>query len=77
MRKYLLDNEIRTEIHYPVPPTKQVAMQGIIDQEKTPIAELIHETTLSLPISYAHTEQDILQTIDFINKYSEISSQSA
>lgn len=52
LRDYLLKNDIKTEIHYPIAPNKQVAMKGILDQFHTPIAEEIHQTTLSLPISY-------------------------
>jgi dTDP-4-amino-4,6-dideoxygalactose transaminase len=69
LRDYLLKNDIKTEIHYPVAPNKQKAMIGILDTEETPIAEEIHHTTLSLPISYFHSEEDILKVIEVINKF--------
>lgn len=69
LKKYLLDNGIKTEIHYPLAPNKQLAMKGILDQELTPIAEEIHQTTLSLPISFFHTESDIEEVISVINKF--------
>lgn len=69
LRTYLLERGIRTEIHYPVPPVKQKAMEGILDHLKTPIAEEIHATTISLPISYGNTEEEILQVIDVMNKF--------
>jgi dTDP-4-amino-4,6-dideoxygalactose transaminase len=69
LKSYLLKNEIKTEIHYPVAPNKQLAMKGILDGQQTPIAEEIHQTTLSLPISYYHTEQDVHQVIDIMNKF--------
>jgi dTDP-4-amino-4,6-dideoxygalactose transaminase len=69
LREYLLKNGIKTEIHYPVAPNKQIAMKGFLDKFETPIAEEIHQTTLSLPISYFHTEQDILQVIEVLNKF--------
>lgn len=69
LREYLLKHNIKTEIHYPVAPNKQAAMKGILDKFETPIAEEIHQTTLSLPISYFHTEQDILGVIDVLNKF--------
>jgi dTDP-4-amino-4,6-dideoxygalactose transaminase len=53
-----LQRNIRTEIHYPVAPVNQKAMQGIL-QGPTPIAVKIHATTLSLPISWFHTEDDV------------------
>lgn len=69
LKEYLMKNEIRTDIHYPVAPNKQVAMKGILDTIQTPIAEEIHQTTLSLPISYYHTEADILKVVEVMNKF--------
>ncbi len=69
LKEYLLKNEIRTEIHYPLAPNKQKAMIGILDKQPSPIAEEIHQTTLSLPISFYHTEQDILKVIETMNKF--------
>jgi len=58
LREYLLQHQIKTEVHYPIPPHKQKAMQGIFTGEY-PLSDEIHETTLSLPISYYHTQEDI------------------
>lgn len=69
LKDYLLKNEIKTDIHYPVAPNKQKAMIGILDMQSTPVAEEIHQTTLSLPISYYHTEQDILKVVETMNKF--------
>ncbi len=69
LREYLLQNGIKTEIHYPISPNKQKAMIGIIDDQHTPIAEEIHNTTLSLPISFFHTESEINYIIDIMNKF--------
>ena len=69
LKESLLKNEIRTEIHYPLAPNKQKAMIGILDKQPSPIAEEIHQTTLSLPISFYHTEQDILKVIEAMNKF--------
>lgn len=68
LREYLLNNGIKTEIHYPCPPHKQKALQGIVEGDY-PISEEIHSTTLSLPISYFHTEDDILRVCDVINRF--------
>ena len=59
LKKYLEDKGIKTDIHYPLAPNKQIAMKGIIDNYYTPISEEIHSTTLSLPISFYHSESDI------------------
>jgi dTDP-4-amino-4,6-dideoxygalactose transaminase len=69
LREYLLKNEIKTEIHYPIPPHQQRAMQGIISSKSYPISEEIHQTTLSLPISYFHTQEDIYKVIEVMNKF--------
>jgi dTDP-4-amino-4,6-dideoxygalactose transaminase len=69
LREYLLKNQIKTEIHYPVPPHQQKAMKGLLKEQSYPISELIHKTTLSLPISYFHTKNDIIKVIDTINNF--------
>lgn len=69
LKDYLLKNEIKTEIHYPVAPNKQRAMQSILNTQNTPIAEEIHRTTLSLPISYFHTKETIQKVVDVMNAF--------
>jgi len=69
IKQFLLQKGILTEIHYPIPPNKQKAMKGILDKEATPISEKIHNTTLSLPISYYHTEEDVFKVIETINQF--------
>lgn len=69
LREYLVKKGIKTEIHYPVAPINQVAMKGILDDQPTPIAEEIHATTLSLPISYFHTEKEIAYIVQCMNDF--------
>jgi dTDP-4-amino-4,6-dideoxygalactose transaminase len=69
LKKYLLDSGIRTEIHYPIAPCKQKAMDGIFEGFACPISEEIHATTLSLPISYSHQETDIQYVIEVLNGF--------
>lgn len=68
LKEYLLKSGIKTEIHYPIPPHRQKAMHGILEGEY-PISEEIHHTTLSLPISYGHFEDDICRVVDILNKF--------
>ncbi len=68
LKEYLLKNEIKTEIHYPLPPHHQKAMKGIIEGSY-PISEEIHKTTLSLPISFFHTEDDIYKVVEVMNNF--------
>ena len=58
LRQYLLENGIKTEIHYPTPPHHQRAMEGVLSGSY-PIADILHATELSLPISMGHTVAEI------------------
>ena len=49
LKDYLLENGIKTGLHYPIPPSKQKAMKGLIEDDY-PITEEIHNTTLSLSL---------------------------
>jgi dTDP-4-amino-4,6-dideoxygalactose transaminase len=69
LKEYLLKNDIKTEVHYPVSPSKQKALQDLLDQYEFPISEEIHRTTLSLPISYFHTEEDVKRVVEVMNKF--------
>jgi len=74
LKEYLASGKdgkiINTEIHYPISPNRQKSMIGILDHISCPISEEIHRTTLSLPISFFHTENDIFDVIDCLNKFS-------
>ncbi len=67
VRQYLLDHQIKTEVHYPIPPHKQEALLTHV-QGVYPVTEQIHERILSLPLSYGHTEAEILHVIEVLNK---------
>ena len=66
LKEYLLKNGIRTEIHYPLAPHRQKAMSGVLKGEYL-IADEIHNTTLSLPISYFHTKDDVIRVCEVMN----------
>ena len=68
LKEYLFKNDILTEIHYPIPPHRQKSMKLLLKGDY-PISEEIHKTTLSLPISYFHSEDDIYKVIEIINKF--------
>jgi dTDP-4-amino-4,6-dideoxygalactose transaminase len=69
LKEYLLKNDIKTEVHYPIPPHRQVAMKGILDTGHFPLSDEIHRTTLSLPISYFHSTDDIYKVVEVLNKF--------
>ncbi|MEO6149216.1 MAG: DegT/DnrJ/EryC1/StrS family aminotransferase, partial [Mucilaginibacter sp.] len=68
LQQYLLSKGIGTVIHYPVAPHQQKALKDIIPGSY-PITEEIHRTTLSLPCSFCHTEDEITQVIEALNSY--------
>lgn len=69
LRNYLLENDIKTEVHYPIPPYKQKAMSGILKENEYPLSEEIHRTILSLPISFGHSEDDVFNVVEIMNKF--------
>jgi dTDP-4-amino-4,6-dideoxygalactose transaminase len=68
LKEFLLAHSVKTEIHYPIAPYKQRAMQGVFSGQY-PIAQELHDTELSLPISYGHTAQDIHEICKTIQKF--------
>ena len=70
LQAYLTKKGIGTVIHYPVPPHKQKALQGVAGIKGSyPIAEEIHNTTLSIPCSFCHIEDEVMQVIEALNSY--------
>ena len=68
LQKYLLENNIETLIHYPIPPHKQTAYKEL-NHLSYPITEQIHKEVLSLPIGSHLTKMEIQKIIKTINKY--------
>ena len=69
LKDYLEKNSVATAIHYPVAPHQQNAFKHLFNGEHFPISEEIHRTTLSLPCSYFHSEDDIWHIIQVLNKF--------
>ncbi|QOD61527.1 DegT/DnrJ/EryC1/StrS family aminotransferase [Polaribacter haliotis] len=68
LQKYLLDKNIQTLIHYPIPPHKQLAYKEF-SHLQLPITEKIHNEVLSLPISAVQTQKEIEEIIKILNDY--------
>lgn len=68
LKEYLLENNIKTEIHYPIAPHNQEAMKDIITEDFS-ISQEIHDTILSLPVSFYHTEKDIYKVCEIMNRF--------
>jgi dTDP-4-amino-4,6-dideoxygalactose transaminase len=68
LRTWLLGRGVKTEVHYPIPPHQQKAMKGILGG-KWPIADELHATELSLPISVGHSPEDIYSICSSIGQF--------
>ena len=71
LKAYLLEHGINTEVHYPVSPNKQEGYQEYFADTEFKISEEIHNTTLSLPISYATKEEEVHRVIEKVNSFFE------
>lgn len=69
LRDYLLKNNVKTEVHYPIPPYRQKALAHLFKKNSYPVSDLIHQTILSLPISYYHTPDDIMSVTEIMNRF--------
>lgn len=69
LREYMLKNGVKTDIHYPTPPHQQLALKTLFKGKAFPISEEIHQTTLSLPISTIHKEDEIKRVCEVVNGF--------
>ena len=65
---FLKNKKIETMIHYPVPPHKQKAYKEFSNLS-LPISELIHETTLSIPMDPTLEINQVNYIIETLNKF--------
>jgi len=68
LQSHLLENNIHSLIHYPIPPNKQVAYKNWNDLSY-PITERIHKEVLSLPISPVQSIEETMQIVRVLNEY--------
>lgn len=68
LQSYLLDNDVQTFIHYPIPPHKQACYKEW-KLLSLPITELIHSQELSLPISPVISKADYVKVAELINNW--------
>lgn len=68
LQQYLLENEIQSLIHYPIPPHKQQAYKEW-NHKSFPVTEKIHREVLSLPMSQVIEDREIETIIDTVNNF--------
>jgi len=68
LQKYLADNGVETQIHYPIPPHKQCCYKEW-STLSLPITEQIHAQELSIPCHQALTDEEITRIIALLNAF--------
>lgn len=68
LQKYLADNGVQTNIHYPIPPHKQECYREW-NNMVFPITEKIHNTELSIPMSPCLLVDEIEYIVKVINSW--------
>lgn len=67
-QKYLADNDIMTNIHYPIAITKQKAYEEYKDDIYSNAFEYADEV-ISLPLYYGMSDEDVMRVVEAINRY--------
>lgn len=68
LQKHLLDAGIQTLIHYPIPPHQQQAYKEL-NMDKYPVAEMIHQQVMSLPMGPTITDEQVTAVIIACNGF--------
>ena len=68
LQKYLSDNGVETQIHYPIPPHKQHCFPDW-NHLSLPITERIHAQELSIPCHQALTDAETERIIALLNAF--------
>lgn len=68
LRQHLMEHGVKTEVHYPIPPHRQEAMKGILTGNY-PVADELHASELSLPISLGHTSADVQRVCGLVRRF--------
>jgi len=68
LKEYLFENGISSDIHYPIPPNKQLAFSEWSDHSY-PISEEIHKTILSIPSGMHLSDEDVEKILTVLNQY--------
>lgn len=68
LAKYLEDNGVQINIHYPTPPHKQGAYPEFANLH-LPLTERLHREILSLPMSPVLTDEEVSRIIHLLNDF--------
>ena len=68
LQQFLLENGVQTQVHYPIPPHRQLCYKEMAEQ-KLPVTEQIHAEELSIPLNQTLTEEEVETIIGLLNKF--------
>ena len=68
LQQYLSENGIGSDIHYPIPPHKQLAYKEWSNRSY-PLSEKIHDTVLSIPAGSYLSDLEVEKVVNVINNY--------
>ena len=68
LQSYLLKNGVKTLIHYPIPPHKQLAYKKY-NNLSFPVTEEIHRQVISLPLSGVIRFLEVKEIVEILNDY--------
>ena len=68
LQQYLAQHGVETQIHYPIPPHKQLCYKAL-NQLSLPITEMIHNQELSIPCHQAMTNEEVDEVINLLNSF--------
>ena len=68
LQQYLIENQVQTVIHYPIPPHKQECYKEW-STLSLPVTEKIHCEELSLPISPVMPIEDVKRAVELLNSF--------
>ena len=68
LQQYLRDNDVETQIHYPIPPHHQKCYREW-NHLRLPITEQIHAQELSIPCHQALTNEEADRVVDLLNHF--------
>ncbi len=68
LQKYLENNGVQTNIHYPTPPHKQGAYKEL-EKLNLPVSEELHKTVISLPISPVMEDNEVKKVVNLLNDW--------
>lgn len=73
LEKFLNENGIGTNKHYPIPMHLQECYRDLaIEKGQLPIAEEISETELSLPMYYGMTDEEVRYVTEKVNEFGSL-----